>query len=188
MYDPTAIGQVWRQHPRCILSRVGEITHSCAPFAVRIAYEYVSPPEGENNEGRNARYAKRAIELRAADRARPHVCGVGQASIRPDGCRRLRCTSFRNCATPCIRTPPSTRFASSRPSSARHQRSSLMASMSSPRRLRRRARAGVPLQAARQWAGGGAQGAAAGHDPRRLPRPLPPSQLHARRRVVEGWC
>ena len=42
---------------RCILSRVGEITHRCAPFAVRIAYEYVSPPE-ENDEGRNARYAR----------------------------------------------------------------------------------------------------------------------------------
>ena len=60
-----------------------------------------------------------------------------------------------------------------------------MASMSSPRRLRRRASGRCTAAGYATWAGGGAQGTAAGHDPRRLPRPLPPSQLHARRRVVQ---
>ena len=86
VYDPAAIEHVWRQHPRCVVSRVGEITRKVAPFALRIAYEYVSPPADESKDRRDARYAQRATELRELLTALgPTFIKFGQAlSIRPD--------------------------------------------------------------------------------------------------------
>ena len=79
VYDPDEITRVWRQHPRCALSRLGKIVRSTAPFAAQICGDVIFSSSG-------VQQAARARELRELlTDLGPTFIKFGQMlSIRPD--------------------------------------------------------------------------------------------------------
>ena len=85
-YDPQAIAAVWKEHPRCALSRVVTIARHLSPLMVSLCADWLLTKQQETSEERQARHALRARELRSClTTLGPTFIKAGQAlSIRPD--------------------------------------------------------------------------------------------------------